>query len=261
MIKIVSGYTEKGGSTTAFINLTNLLNKEGISCILYGPHSWHLNKCRSGIIAEATFEKDDIFIFHFLKLKLRPDVKKVVLSCHEKNLFKVGQVKQYWDEVVFINKEHRQYHSEYNGKFSIIPNLKQELTLTSKTGLEGIAAVIGTIDYNKQTHLSIQRAIDDNCKKVYVYGPVNDPFYFKNYVEPKFKDPRVEYKGFEPNKQKMYESVERVYHSSISEVACLIKDECYQTGTLFFGNSATTPEVSTLTNTDILNLWKKTLQI
>ena len=163
--------------------------------------------------------------------------------------------------MVFINKEHRQYHSEYNGKFSIIPNLKQELTLTSKTGLEGIAAVIGTIDYNKQTHLSIQRAIDDNCKKVYVYGPVNDPFYFKNYVGPKFKDPRVEYKGFEPNKQKMYESVERVYHSSISEVACLIKDECYQTGTLFFGNSATTPEVSTLTNTDILNLWKKTLQI
>jgi hypothetical protein len=66
---------------------------------------------------------------------------------------------------------------------------------------------------------------------------------------------------FEPNKQKMYESVERVYHSSISEVACLIKDECYQTGTLFFGNSATTPEVSTLSNTEILGLWKNTLQI
>ena len=46
---------------------------------------------------------------------------------HEKDLFKVGLIKQYWDEVVFLNPEHREYHKEYNGKWSIIPNLTQKL--------------------------------------------------------------------------------------------------------------------------------------
>ena len=33
MIKIVSGYSEKGGSTSAFIDLTNELNKRGYETI------------------------------------------------------------------------------------------------------------------------------------------------------------------------------------------------------------------------------------
>jgi hypothetical protein len=47
MIKIITAHSTYGGSTTAFINLTNLFNNNGIECKLYGPHDWHLNKCNS----------------------------------------------------------------------------------------------------------------------------------------------------------------------------------------------------------------------
>jgi hypothetical protein len=58
----------------------------------------------------------------------------------------------------------------------------------------------------------------------------------------------------------MYDSIGRVYHSSKGEVACLVKDECYLTGTKFFGNKETENEVSTLTNEEIFKLWKKTFE-
>lgn len=260
-VKIISGHSERGGSTTVFITLTNALNKAGIDCTFYGPHSWHLNKCKSGLIFDATFDKNDVFITHFVKLKQRPDVKRVVLSCHEKNLYKVGEVKQHWDEVVFINDKQREYHSAYKGPYSIIPNLRQELTSTDKIGLDRVAAVIGSIDYNKQTHTSIERALKDGCEKVYVYGTINDPNYFKQFVEKLFTDKRVIYKGYQEDKQLIYNGIGRVYHSSISEVACLIKDECLATNTIFYGNSATSHITTELSNKEILQLWLKVLQI
>ena len=73
-------------------------------------------------------------------------------------------------------------------------------------------------------------------------------------VKPLFSD-KVLYIGHTENKQDMYNSIGRVYHSSISEVACLIKDECKTTNTKFFGNDATTPEVSSLTNDEVINEW------
>lgn len=261
MIKIISGFTDKGGSTTVFINLTNAFNAAGYNCTLYGPHPWHLNKCKSGLIGDATFDSEDIFITHFVRLKMRPPVKRVVLSCHEKNLYKVEEVKQHWDEVVFINQEQREYHSKYKGPFTIIPNITQKLLPTSKEGLDKVAAVIGSIDTNKQTHISIERALKDGCNIVYVYGSINDPIYFKRYVQEKFNDKRVIYKGYEEDKQAIYSGIGRVYHSSISEVACLIKGECEQTGTLFFGNNATAHSLTSLSNEEILTLWKKALQL
>jgi hypothetical protein len=67
-IKIVSGFTEKGGSTTAFINLTNALNQRDINTTFYGPHTWHLDKCKSGILDNSlTVDKDDKLICHFIQ--------------------------------------------------------------------------------------------------------------------------------------------------------------------------------------------------
>jgi len=67
--------------------------------------------------------------------------------------------------------------------------------------------------------------------------------------------------GHSTNKQNMYNSIGRVYHSSKGEVACLVKDECYLTNTKFFGNKETENEVSTLSNLEILNKWIKLLEI
>ena len=85
--------------------------------------------------------------------------------------------------------------------------------------------------------------------------------YFEEYVKPLCSDGRIILAGYATNKQEMYDSIGRVYHSSKGEVACLVKDECYLTGTKFFGNQETDNVVSSLSNDEILNLWKKVLNL
>ena len=258
MIKIASGWSDKGGSTFAFIALTNELNRLGYETIFYGPHDWHLNKCKSGKINDIKINEDDILITHFLQLPSRPNAKKVILSCHEKNLFEVGLIPQYWDEVVFLNEKHKNYHNLYNNAFSIIPNLRPNLVKSDKSGLEKIAGVIGSFDDNKQTHVSIKRALADGCDKVYLFGePMGE--YFNKFVKP-LCDDNVIVKGFMLDKQQMYDMIGCVYHSSKSEVACLVKDECEVTGTLFHGNESTDYPMVTLSNEEIINKWLEILK-
>jgi hypothetical protein len=261
MIKIVSGFSEKGGSTSAFIDLTNELNKRGVEAIFYGPHSWHLDKCKSGLL-DANFKvnKEDILICHFLRLPNRPNAKKVILHCHEKWWFMVGDIKQYWDTVVFLHEEHRQYHSLYKGPYSIIPNLKPNLIGKQKEELDLVAGIIGSIEERKQTHVSIKRALADGCTNIKIFGHISDNSYFERYVKPLLSD-NIELVGFSTDKQSIYDSIGRVYHSSKGEVACLVKDECWLTNTKFFGNEETNNEVSTLSNDEIFDLWIKLFEI
>jgi hypothetical protein len=261
MIKIVSGYSEKGGSTSAFIDLTNEFNNRGIDTTFYGPHQWHLDKCKSGLLNDGfVVNPDDILICHFLQLPSRPVAKKVILHCHEKWWFKVGEVKQYWDSVVFLHDAHREYHSSYTGPFTIIPNLKPDLKPIDKPELELVAGIIGAIEDRKQTHLSIQRALADGCKKIKIFGHINDQAYYEKFVQPLLND-SIEIVGFSTNKQEMYNSIGRVYHSSKGEVACLVKDECWLTNTSFFGNEETNNIVSPLSNDEVFELWKQTLEL
>ena len=263
MIKILSGWSNKGGSTFAFINLTNELNKNGIDCTFYGPHQWHLDKCKSGLLdGNFKLEKDDTIIVHFLNLGTRPDVKKVILSCHEKNLFEVGGIKQFWDEVVFLNEKHRNYHENYKGKYQIIANLREPLLKNEKSETtKGLAGVVGSIDINKQTHISIQRALSDGISKVYLFGNVTDQNYYETEVKPLIDNDKVIEYGFISDKQKMYDMVEFVYLSSKSEVASLVKDECESTGTIFKGNFATDHDNTFITNQDIVDKWRKILNV
>lgn len=261
MVKIVSGYSDKGGSTTAFINLTNFLNEKNIDCTFYGPHNWHLDKCKSDKSENIIYNEDDIIIFHFLDINERPNVKKAILSCHEKWWFPVGKIKQYWDIAIFLHNDHKNYHSDYKGDFTIIPNIKEELKSSDKKNIDKIAGIIGTIEDRKQTHVSIQRALKDKCDKIYLFGHIGDVNYYNAYVKPLLIPNRVIEYGHTTNKQEMYDMIGRVYHSSKGEVACLVKDECYLTNTEFFGNEETENEVSTLTNNEILTLWQNLFNI
>lgn len=262
MIKIISGWSDKGGSTFAFINLTNTLNEYGYDATFYGPHTWHLDKCKSGILDNSlSVNEDDKLICHFIQLPSRPNASKVILSCHEKNIFEVSKIKPYWDEVVFLNNKQREYHSEYNGEFRIIPNLKEVLKKKENTtDNKKIAGVIGSIDENKQTHLSIQRAFSEGYENVYLFGNVTDPLYYNKYVKPLMTENVIEY-GFESDKQKIYDMVDAVFLSSKSEVASLVKDECESTGTKFYGNVATDHDVKDLTNDEIIKEWIKVLEL
>ena len=260
-IKIITGWSDIGGSTNAFISLTNALNSRGYDTTLYGPHTWHLDKCKSALLNTEKFTTtpNDRLIVHFLQFPDRPNAGKVVLSCHEKNLYEVGKIKQFWDEAVFLNQKHKDYHNEYCGEFTIIPNLKTTFTLKDKTGLEKIAGIIGSFDENKQTHVSIQRALADGCEKVYLFGEPHG-LYYENYVKPLIKD-KVILKGFVEDKQSMYDMIGCVYHSSKSEVACLVKDECESTGVIFNGNEVTDNPPVLLTNDEIIDKWLKLLEL
>ena len=76
MIKIFTGWSNPGGSTTALINLCNLFNDNGYECVMYGPHPWHLNKCRGAQLQTATTKESDKIIYHFL------DVRKTLIAVH-----------------------------------------------------------------------------------------------------------------------------------------------------------------------------------
>lgn len=260
-IKILSGFSEKGGSTTIFTNLTNFFNENGYDCTFYGPHDYHIDKCKSGYQEEVIFEPDDVVISHFINLKERPNVKKIVFNCHEKWWFDFSKVNHFWDTAIFLHEKHREFHKNYSGGHVIIPNIKEDLLPTEKKDLDLVAGVIGTIEDRKQTHVSIKRALQDGCEKVLLFGHIGDNKYFDDFIKPLLSDDKVLLKGHTLKKQDMYNSIGRVYHSSKGEVACLVKDECYLTETKFFGNEETENEVSPLTNIEILNLWKKVLEI
>jgi hypothetical protein len=260
MIKIATGYSEKGGSTSAFIDLTNELNKRGYETTLYGPHNFHMGKCKSDMLGNIVINEEDILICHFLQLPNRPSAKKVILMCHEKWWFMVGDIKQYWDIAVFLHDNHREYHSKYQGLSEMIPNLKPDLISVEKNELDLVAGIIGAIEDRKQTHKSIQRAMTDGCTKIKLFGHISDQTYYDEHVKPILTD-EVELVGYTTDKQVMYDSIGRVYHSSKGEVACLVKDECYLTNTKFFGNEETENEVSKLSNDEIINKWIKLFEI
>jgi hypothetical protein len=173
----------------------------------------------------------------------------------------VGKIKQHWDTVVFLHDQHRSFHNDYKGDYTIIPNLKENLKISDKTNVKNIAGIIGTIEDRKQTHVSIQRSLKDKCEKIYLFGHIGDEKYFNDYVKPLMIPNRVIQFGHTTDKQEMYDMIGKVYHSSKGEVACLVKDECYLTNTEFYGNEETENEVSKLTNEEVLVLWKKLFNI
>lgn len=255
-VKIISGWTNPGGSTIALANLCDAFNERGIECSFFGPHDWHLDKCKNAkTFMDLSIEKDDNIIAHYLGPVERFNCKRVLLSSHEKWWYKVAEQKPYWDAVVFLHDAHREYHSAYKGDSYVIPNIKEDFEKKNKEHLDKVAGIIGTIEERKQTHQSIKRALADGCDKIYLFGKIGDKNYFHKNVMRMVDNKRVFLSDYQDNKQRMYDQIGRVYHSSIGEVACLVKDECYSTGTKFFGNEETENEVSTKTNDEVVQMW------
>ena len=256
-IKILSGHSAEGGSTTIWINLTNLLNENGYDAKFYGPHGFHLDKCNGALIQDFRFEPDDIIIAHVIGFNSRPNVKKVIYGCHEKWWGQISDDNTFWDVAVFNHQAQRDFHKDYTGPYVFIPNPKEPLIPKDKSELDLIAGVIGTIEDRKQTHISIERALADGCTKIKLFGVLHPSKYYTEHMLKYENDDRIEFVGFTTDKQGMYDSIGRVYHSSKGEVSCLVKDECQYTNTKFFGNEETLHQVSELSNQEILQLWEE----
>tara|TARA_R110002167_G_scaffold173786_1_gene372412 strand:+ start:250 stop:1041 length:792 start_codon:yes stop_codon:yes gene_type:complete len=259
-IKILSGWSNPGGSTVAFINLCNLFNENGLDCTFYGPHEWHSTQCKGEPLGNcAVNEEDEILIAHFLKLPGRPEAsRKVILSCHEKAVYPVKDVKQFWDEIVYVSDEQRKWQGLHG---DIIPNVMSPLK-DSGVNPKGIAGVIGTIGPPKQTRLSIDRAFDQGYSKVLLYGNIGDSSYYDSQIKPILSD-KVIYMDHEFDKQKMYDSVEAVFQTSVAdyETYGLTKAECLLTNTLYYGTDNCDLDIEVWNNEKILNKWKDLLEI
>jgi hypothetical protein len=271
-IKIVSGWSNPGGSTTANINLTNLLNNNGIDCTFYGSHKWHLEKCKGNTVSDLVVGEGDILISHFFKfppnLKKIAKLKKHIYTCHEKDLQPLStmDLSQY-DLIHFINKTQKEWHSVSNPSV-IIPNVYDPLVSGSKSeSSKGVAGVIGSIDENKKPEVSIKRALGEGYHTVLLYGSIDfelppevggrvDREHYTKVISKLPEIGKTVYiKGYENDKQKMYDSIEAVFLSSESEVDPFVRGECYLTGTKFYGNDQTNYGELPIYESKILEKW------
>lgn len=262
-INIVSGWSNPGGSTTANLNLTNLFNENGLDCTFYGPHNYHLDKCKGKLFQEYSEDKSTTTISHFIPPHFFKDNKKHIYSCHEKQLAPLSSidVSQY-DTLHFITEQQKEWHNVDHSSSVVIPNVYDELVSGQKTEeSKEVAGVIGSIDNNKGTHISIQRAFRDGYKKVLLFGVPTDEVYARHFVlsMPEI-DKSVFIMGYEKDKQKMYDSIDAAYLSSKSEVDPLVKGECHLTGTKFYGNEQTIYGQPPMSSSDILDKWLGVLE-
>lgn len=257
-IKILSGWSNPGGSTTAFINLCNLFNKNGMDCTFYGPHSYHLGQCISNTLENcAVNDEDEILITHFFKMPHRPEKsKKVILACHEKGVFPIKTIQPYWDEIVYVANSQMFWQGV---KGTVIPNVLPVINRERKETSNKVAGIIGSIDKNKNTHISIQRALNDNCDKVLLFGLVTDNPYWEHAVEPLVDGDKVVFSGYIQNRDAIYSQLDVVYQSSDSECASLVSHECKSLGLEFKGNENIEEVTTLVSNSEILEKWKKIL--
>ena len=260
-VNIVTGFSNPGGSTIAFINLCNLLNDSGLyECTLWGPHPWHLDKCCAMPVQELKPDWHAVIISHYCNIAKSFPCKKHILSIHESKMFDLKDDKYdktTWDKIVYVSQSQKNFH-ECTG--TVIPNIVTQLTKRKKiAGETPVVGIIGSIDAHKQTHVSVQRAKRDGFEHIEIFGDTTDPKYFKLFVQPKLNR-SVRYLGFCDNKQAMYENLTHVYHSSLGETFNFVKFECEMTGVDYNALPSADNDAEHWDNNRILEAWNNILR-
>lgn len=256
MIKLLTGYSNCGGSTNANALLCNLFNDNGIQCEFYGPSDWVKRKLTGDYyrpLDKLSFTPDDRIIYHFLNIKQRPNVKKLILSCHETNVFPIKEVDVAYDKIHFVSNSQKNWQG-VDGV--VIPNTLPNLKKKTTTKSTGIAAILGSIDPHKRTHLSIQRALKNtDVSRIELWGDLTDWHYFRAEVMP-LLNRDVIYCGVSDYMQQVYDNLDCVYHSSQRETFNYIKAECNLTGVRYYGLPESDPSSEYWDNQKILEAWK-----
>jgi hypothetical protein len=262
-IKLCSGWSNPGGSTTSHITLTNLLNDNGYDCTFYGPHDYHLDKCKSGRFEDFSSDAEDIIISHFVRFREAPKCKKHIFSCHEKDVWPINKMQESgrqdvrdYDTLHFVSLAQKVWQTVDHPHQAVIPPIAQVVDWTDPKNK--VAGVIGSVDANKQTHISINRALNvGGYDKVLIFGLVTDPAYYQEYVSQFVDSGKAILAGHETNRKAMYAQISEVYHSSLSETYGLVEAECRLSGIPFNGTSN---EQEILSEEEILEKWESVLK-
>lgn len=261
MIKILTGFSGPGGSTVAFNNLVNLLNENGINACLYGSYKWEGITCKFSYLNSLSFDKSDTIIYHFLNIEDRPNVKKLILSSHETNIFPIKQIKKLvYDKIHFVSN----FQKEWQGlDGTVIPNVIKKYEKLNFRSSNKVAGIIGSIDEHKRIHTSIERALKDkDIEKVEIWGSVSEPKYFILEVVPLLGE-KVTYHGISTDMQKVYNRIDVVYASSKRECLPMIQGECKLMNMEYRGLPENTRDYSDyeFDNSKILNMWREFLEL
>lgn len=238
MIRIYSGYSECGGSCLAFINLTNALNQAGYDTTFYGTNSFPLNRCKYVQLKTKLIEHnpEDSLIIHYITnpFNNKPNVKKLIYSSHEQEVYPIKGINyKIFDKIHYVSDHQRQFHN-VNHPYFILPNVLDSLVPNPKPNKK-VAGIIGSIDRNKQTHISIERAIQDGFEDIWIFGNIHDPIYYEQKVDSLIDGKRVKMLGYMENKQKMYDMITHMYISSLRECLPYTIGECMKTNTIVCG--------------------------
>ena len=241
--------------------LCTMLDDIGIDAQFFGQVDWHLQYCKGGLIDEISLEESDTLLVHYAKLDARPNVKRVILSCHETGLFDLKTIHTpFWDVAQFVSEQ----QADFQGRpdpYVVIPNYVAPVACKDRNPTPGVAAIIGNITPAKRTHLSIERALADGFTDIRIYGYITVSSYFKDKVEPLLADSRVSLMGYENNKSEIYRDVSAVYTSFTAEAYDLVRIECAQLGIPYNSTYPTPPELVMIEKEDYLNAWLKLLDL
>ena len=256
MIKILSGFTGPGGSTLAFNNLVNLFNENDMDACLYGPHEWEGVTCNFKKKDDPLINPEDTVIYHF-RMPPSTSCKKLILSCHETELFPIRKIKEItYDDVHFVSEFQKQWHGV---KGNVIPNVITKYNPSIK--IRKVAGIIGSVDKNKRVDVSICRALDEGHDDIRLYGNITDGKYFSEVVLSLLGN-KVSYRGISSDMQSVYDIITDVYSSSTLECLPTIQGECLHLGLNYHGLSESMRDEKDFEFDDkvILEKWKKCLE-
>ena len=262
-VNIVTGYSNPGGSTIALIRLANLLNERGYDATLYGPHPWHLDKCKGANISDFKTDSDTFLISHFVQISHDMLYKKHILACHETSVFDLnrGVEKEIsldnYDNIVFVSNSQKQWQGNPNGSI-VIPNIVSDVGPTKMKMDPPVAGIIGSIDSHKQTHVSINRAKEAGFEHIDIFGDTTNPHYFRQMIQPMLSR-NVRYVGFCENKQAMYEGLTAVFHSSQRETYNFVQFECEKAGIEYYPLDCTKNDAELWSDDKIFESWSSIL--
>lgn len=256
MIKVLTGYSNVGGSTVAFTRLVNLFNENSLKACLYGPQKWEGITCPFETIDKLILVPEDILIYHFYPLKDRPGVRKVILSSHETEVFKLKNYPDLkYDTIHYVSE----FQKEWQGLDGVvIPNPIRKFSKRTNDGSKKVAGIIGSIDRNKRVHLSITKALEDGFTDIRLYGGVTDIQYFITQIQPLLSD-IVTYRGVAINMDYVYNQLTHVYHSPVLETFNLVKPECISAGVTYVGNEGNDTKAQYWSDEGIIQAWKTLL--
>jgi hypothetical protein len=158
------------------------------------------------------------------------------------------------DAVHFVSERQRLLQA-VEGPQVVIPPYVQKVNWSAPKNKK--AAVIGSIDSNKNPVQAIALAREAGYERILLFGKLNDPNYFVKFILPLVVEGVVELRQHEDDREKMYNEADAVYHSSQSETYGLVEAECKLAG-IPYGGAQFLPQI--MEEDEIIEKWKTVLQ-